>query len=266
MQNQHLLMSQAPKPLLDEKERSRFLSGLLGGIGPRAAHSNSMPLDSIGNAAALQMPKPPQMRPLPPLPHVPTIAEFQRTISGSRPVGMTSPLEIPRLEVLPLLGVNRTPQVSLPLATLQPSLQLQFPWKSQVQHSAWIWPCLEQNCTGYALHNKVPAGRLTTKPCLQSNMKGCVLQAPKLVYPSPLGPASGRRPPAFQQPPPPVAQLTASSSVPAQAFAPPRRPSWEPTATPQPSAPVQADTTQKAKASPVSHSLHNPMSLPDFGL
>ena len=94
------------KPLVGEKERSKFLSGLLGGITSPAALGGSSGLAGPGPPAPVRLPKPPNMKPLPPLPHVPTIAEFQRTISGSRLKPLSAPLEIPRLEVLPLLGVG----------------------------------------------------------------------------------------------------------------------------------------------------------------
>ena len=102
---QHSLASQTARLSVTDKEKSKFLSGLMGGIGLRLAQSNALPLDSAGSAASiLHLPKP-HMKPLPPLPHVPSIAEFQRTISGPR-IAVTTPLEIPRLEVLPLLGVG----------------------------------------------------------------------------------------------------------------------------------------------------------------
>ena len=111
-------LSQAPGPLQAETERSKFLNGLVGGLGPRLGQAPSAPLEPVTATVGLPL-RPPQMKPLPPLPHVPTIAEFQRTISGSRLTSMTSPVEIPRLEVLPLVGVG-PPQVCSASLLLSP--------------------------------------------------------------------------------------------------------------------------------------------------
>ena len=124
---------QSAGQLLADTERSGFLSGLVGGFGPRMRHPSSLPSQPLAAPAGLQLPQLPQMRPLPPLPHVPTIAEFQRTISGSRLTSMTSPVEIPRLEVLPLVGVGPPQVCSLLPAVLQPPLASQG-----LSHTAFI--------------------------------------------------------------------------------------------------------------------------------
>lgn len=121
---QHSLATQTAKLTVADRQKSKFLTGLMGGIGLCRPQATALSLGPTA-AAALHLPKP-QMRPLPPLPHVPSIAEFQRTISGPRIPAITAPLEIPRLEVLPLLSVT-PPQVSplhtahSPLGSLPPT-------------------------------------------------------------------------------------------------------------------------------------------------
>ena len=67
-------------------------------------------------AVAPQLPKP-YVKPLPPLPQVPSIAEYYRKSTAPRLLPASAPQTLPRLEVLPLVP-GAVPQVQ-PLAWLQ---------------------------------------------------------------------------------------------------------------------------------------------------
>ena len=142
---QHAGAEQPTRTTGEEKGKSAFLSGLLGGIGLQHGQSNGLPSEATATPALLQLPKLQQMKPLPPLPHVPTIAEFQRTISGPRMTSLASPLEIPRLEVLPLLGTG-----------IRQVLHLQLPKNLLACHgypSPGTWCSIKQSGVQYVRHH-----------------------------------------------------------------------------------------------------------------
>ena len=74
-------------------------------------------------AVALQLPKP-YVKPLPPLPQVPSIAEYYRKSAAPRILPVSVPQTLPRLEVLPLVP-GTVPQVQSLVST---PLLLLFDW------------------------------------------------------------------------------------------------------------------------------------------
>lgn len=89
---------------LAEQNKSRFLSGLMTGITTRSPTANPVGFPPQTTAALLL--SAPYVKPLPPLPGVPSIQEYQRKLVA--PAAL--PSADPRLEVLSLLGTS-APQV-----------------------------------------------------------------------------------------------------------------------------------------------------------
>ena len=78
-------------------------------------------------AVGLQLPKP-YVKPLPPLPQVPSIAEYYRKSTAPRILPASAPQALPRLEVLPLVP-GTVPQVQS-LAWRSTPLLLLSAWKA----------------------------------------------------------------------------------------------------------------------------------------